>query len=40
MLELAELKMSMCASFNPRNFTCLKMIVEVLHVTRVETFIY
>ena len=39
MLERAELNMSMCASFNTRNFSYPKMIVVVLHVIRVETFI-
>ena len=40
MLEQAELNMSMCASFNPINFSCPKIIVAVLHFTRDETFIY
>ena len=40
MLERAEVNMSMCASFNPRSFSCPKMIVAVLHFTRAETFIY
>ena len=40
MLERAELNMSICDSVNPRNFACPKMVVAVLHVTRVETFLH
>ena len=40
MLERVELNMSMRASFNPRNFSCPKLIVAVLHFIRAEIFIY
>ena len=40
MLERAEPNMSMRDSVNPRSFSCPKMVVAVLRVTRVETFIH